>query len=101
MGARVDIASVGGGPSAWASAEPAAAEPASTGSGTSKLGGNGGASEPGAQSTQRRRPSLNQSVRPEADRLQRTPRWTTSPVAPSASPSLALAPPPPPLRVLT
>jgi hypothetical protein len=57
-----------------------------TGSSGSQLGGKGGASEPGSQSTQRLKPSLNHNVRPDCERLQRTPRWTTSLVG--AAPAL-------------
>jgi hypothetical protein len=73
MGARVDIASVGGGP-------PVGTGSSGTGSSDSQLGGKGGASEPGSHNTQRLKPSLNHSVRPDGERLQRTPRWTTSSV---------------------
>ncbi|HUC14282.1 MAG TPA: hypothetical protein VMS00_07500, partial [Acidimicrobiales bacterium] len=84
--ARVDIAFVGGGVAAEA------------GSSVSQLGGNGGASEPGSHRAQRCRPSLNHRVRPDGERLQRTPRWTTSLVgAPSGlMPTLGLRPPPGP-----
>jgi hypothetical protein len=71
MGARVAIAFGGGGP-------PVRTGSSGTGSSRSQLGGKGGASEPGSHSTQRFNPSLNQSVRPDGERLQRTPLWTTS-----------------------
>jgi hypothetical protein len=74
MGARVDIASIGRGPAARTGSS-------TTGSSGSQPGGKGGASEPGSHSTQRLNPSLNHSVRPDRERLQRTPLWTASLVA--------------------
>ncbi len=57
-------------PAPGASAVPSPPEPDGAYS-----GGNGGASDPGAQTTQRPSPSLNHETRPDdADRRQRTPR---------------------------